>query len=108
MILSVFVSGCSDQRLTTRVEEEGITNNAMQDKLDKYTPFGLSADLSHLSENQKMMIPLLIEAGGIMDKIFWSEAFGDKDSFLKNLSEDEAAFATITQASAYPRRTCSR
>ena len=95
MILSVFVSGCSDQRPTTKVEEEGITNNVMQDKLNKYTPFGLTADLSHLSENQKKMIPLLIKAGGIMDKLFWNEAFGDKDGFLKNLSEDEAAFATI-------------
>ncbi|MCZ6900732.1 MAG: Zn-dependent hydrolase [Bacteroidetes bacterium] len=95
MILSVFVSACSDQRSSTQVEEESITNNVMQDKLNKYTPFGLTADLSHLSENQKKMIPLLIKAGGIMDKLFWNEAFGDKDGFLKNLSEDEAAFATI-------------
>ena len=95
MILSVFVSACSDQRSSTQVEEESITNNVMQDKLNKYTPFGLTADLIHLSENQKKMIPLLIEAGGIMDKLFWNEAFGDKDGFLKNLSEDEAAFATI-------------
>ena len=45
--------------------------------LTKYVKVKLEADLSHLSENQKKMIPLLIEAASEMDKAFWKQAYGD-------------------------------
>ncbi len=69
---------------------------AQDSMLHKYTPFKLEADLSHLSENQKKMIPILIKAGSIMDRLFWYEAYGDKKSFLDELPNDALkAFATI-------------
>lgn len=37
----------------------------------KYTPVKLETDLSMLSENQKKMIKILIEASEIMDDLFW-------------------------------------
>ena len=54
--------------------------------LDKYTKFSLKTDVSKLSNGQKSMIPLLIEAAKIMDELFWYEAYGDKEELLSSLS----------------------
>ncbi len=42
-----------------------------------YAEFALTADLSGLSDNQREMIRLLIEASAIMDDLFWRQAYGD-------------------------------
>jgi hypothetical protein len=65
-------------------------------RYDIYAEVRLSADLSHLDDNQKQMIPLLIEASKIMDQLFWLQAFGDPEPFLADI-EDPAArrFAAI-------------
>lgn len=64
--------------------------------LDKYTTVRLTADVSHLPESEREMIPLLIEAADIMDSLFWHQAYGDPDS-LWMLIEDESVrrFAEI-------------
>ncbi len=45
-----------------------------------YVPVKLTADLSALSEEDRQMLPLLIEAAQIMDTLFWHEAWGAPDS----------------------------
>jgi hypothetical protein len=62
----------------------------LQQKLGMYTTFRLTADLSSLSEKERQMIPLLIEAGKIMDELFWYEAYGKGDSLLNALTDDAA------------------
>jgi len=44
--------------------------------LTKYVTVKLESDLSHLSENQRKMIPLLIDAAKQMDAAFWRQAYG--------------------------------
>ncbi|HYH56923.1 MAG TPA: Zn-dependent hydrolase, partial [Anseongella sp.] len=61
----------------------------MQKKLDQYVSMELSADISGLSENERKMLPLLIDAAKVMDSLFWYEAYGNGDSLLASL-EDEA------------------
>lgn len=66
-------------------------------RLSIYYPVALTTDMSKLSDNQKKMISLLIDASKIMDDLFWKQAFGDsKAAFLSTLSDDEVRhFATI-------------
>lgn len=54
-----------------------------------YVPFTLEADLSGLSENDRAMIPLLLEAAKIMDDLFWIESYGDKNGLLNSLSDEK-------------------
>ncbi len=62
----------------------------------KYTPFTLTTDTALLSENQKAMIPLLIEAAEAMDEAFWIQAYGDKDALLGSIEDtDLRRFAEI-------------
>jgi hypothetical protein len=61
-----------------------------------YADFTLTSDLSHLSENQKKMVSLLIDASKIMDDLFWQQAFGDRQSFLSRIPDEATrAFADI-------------
>ena len=68
-----------------------------KNRLDIYYPVTLSADISHLSDNQKQMLAVLIEASVIMDNLFWRQAFGDnKDTFLADITDTKTRnFANI-------------
>jgi hypothetical protein len=55
---------------------------------DIYAEFTLRTDLSHLSVNQKKMIPVLIEISKIMDELFWLQSYGDKESLLSSIEND--------------------
>ena len=54
-----------------------------------YTPVTLTADLSHLSQKQKDMIGVLIDASKIMDELFWRQTYGDRKALdgVKNAKE---------------------
>ncbi|MHA6249372.1 dipeptidyl-peptidase 3 family protein [Pontibacter sp. CAU 1760] len=74
----------------TATAEAAAATDGLQQKLDMYTDVRLTADLSHLSAQEKQMIPLLIEAGDMMNKLFWYEAYGKKDSLMSALGSDAA------------------
>lgn len=72
------IAGCG-----SRAGEEGGLMS-IRDRLDQYTTFRLTTDLSVLSDNQREMIPLLIRAAEEMDEIFWMQAWGDKRELLQD------------------------
>ena len=55
--------------------------------LDKYTTIRLTTDLGALSENERQMIPLLIDAAEAMDRIFAVQAYGDLDSLEATVAD---------------------
>jgi hypothetical protein len=59
-------------------------------RFDIYADVGLTTDLGHLSDNQKQMIGLLIDAGKITDDIFWQQVWGDKDELLNSIENPKA------------------
>jgi hypothetical protein len=70
--------------------------NDLQQKIGQYAVVELTTDLSVLSAKQKEMIPLLIEAGKIMDECFWYEALGDKVQLLASIDDrQQRRFAKI-------------
>ena len=65
--------------------------------IDKYAEYTLTTDISHLSENEKEMLPLLFEAADIMEDLFWKENYGDKEELMARISDpDLQRFACIT------------
>ena len=77
------------------MDDEGGTIQAaiqddIQDLVNGYAVFRLEADLSHLSENDRQVVRLLIEAARPMDDIFWMEAYGDQEEALALAQGDEA------------------
>ena len=57
-----------------------------------YANFALTADLSGLSDNQREMIAILIEASEIMDDLFWRQAWADDWQTRLDAIEDDDAF----------------
>lgn len=55
----------------------------------KYTSFQLDADVSDLSENQRQIVSLLIEAAQGMDAMFWEQAYGNRDSLLQTIDDPQ-------------------
>ena len=56
-------------------------------RFDIYAEVNLNADLSHLSDNQRQMIGLLINAARITDDIFWQQVWGDKEELLNSIED---------------------
>ncbi len=63
---------------------------------DIYTDFTLTADISHLSVDEKEMLKILFKAAEKMNGIYWQESYGDKAGLMNGISDaDIAAFAEI-------------
>lgn len=61
-----------------------------------YSEFTLETDLSHLSDDQRRMVAVLIDASRIMDDLFWHQAFGVRDALLEQIDDPAAReFARI-------------
>ena len=61
--------------------------SAERELMDKYITVRLTADLSHLPESEREMIPLLIDAADIMDSLFWHQAYGNPDSLWDRVDD---------------------
>ncbi|RUO20423.1 Zn-dependent hydrolase [Aliidiomarina iranensis] len=87
-ITGLFVLGaCSPAPETNTVPEYQPTASA-GNRLDIYEPVRLDVDLSHLSDNEKELISLLIDAAEIMDDLFWQQAYaGDKNELLSRIND---------------------
>lgn len=59
----------------------------MQKLVDNYAEVTLTADLSHLSDNQRTMLGLLVDVSEIMEEVFWLDAIGDKTEFLSRIDQ---------------------
>ncbi|MEM9986172.1 MAG: Zn-dependent hydrolase [Bacteroidota bacterium] len=86
LLLSVTFIGACIAPSDDAARESKANSISIEDRLAKYTPFRLEADLSHLSDPQKQMLAKLIEAAEIMDELFWYEAYGANwKRFLRKL-----------------------
>lgn len=74
-LVGFFIDGCMQDESTS----DGMT---IEDRMDQYTSFELTADISGLTENQKAMIPHLIDAAEAMDEVFWMQAYGKKAELM--------------------------
>lgn len=58
-----------------------------QELADQYAEFPLTTDLSKLTEKEKQMLPLLIEAADQMEAIYWQTAYGDKEQLFEGITD---------------------
>ncbi len=86
LMISCSSSDQSSSSASTEPASQSLSD--LQKRVGIYRPVKLTTDLSVLSENQRKMIPLLIDAAKIMDDLFWYEAYGPKDKFLESAQDD--------------------
>lgn len=73
VIAALLVLLCSSPRLAA----EPAAGDIVEPRPEIYAEFTLTADLEVLSEDQRQMIRLLIQASDVMDELFWRQAYGD-------------------------------
>jgi len=59
----------------------------MEQRVAQYTSFRLTTDLSVLSENERKMLPLLLDAVRAMDGAYWRQAYGDERTLLASIAD---------------------
>lgn len=101
-LLAALIIGCSPQPKEGQNQEKNTmeqTNNEteiVKARPEIYAKVKLTTDISILSENEKKMLGLLIEAAQEMDKVFWKQSFPLYESFnADGLSEAEKLFYQI-------------
>jgi hypothetical protein len=87
-VLIVSSAGCDRPAEVGEDPDHG--SSEMAKNLGKYTSVRLTSNLDHLSENQKRVIALLIEAGQAMDDAFWIQAYGDKTALMNSIDDADA------------------
>jgi hypothetical protein len=93
LLTATALVSCSQNKKQTKQVEETTDEPS---RFDIYTPVPLITDLSQLSENDKLVIPKLIEAAKVMDELFWMQAYGDKSQLLDTISDEKVKqFAII-------------
>ncbi len=76
--------------------EAAAPQSAVAERVAIYEPVRLTADLSRLSERERQMIPLIIDAAEAMDEAFWIQAYGDREALFDSLNDPQARrFAEI-------------
>ncbi|MDI1253955.1 Zn-dependent hydrolase [Thermomonas sp.] len=63
------------------------SNSDIAAKVASYAQVELKVDLSKLPEGDRQAIVLLLQAGQIMDGLFWKQVYGDKDALLAKISD---------------------
>ena len=101
LFLSVLFTACSrtDAPMPEPVPDDPAPEIAatVPPRPDVYAGFSLTANLDGLSDNQRQMLVLLIEASQIMDDLFWRQAYGDDyASWLASIGvDDERRYAEL-------------
>jgi hypothetical protein len=70
-------------------------SNAEQ-RMERYTTVKHEPDLSKLSESEKRILPLLIEASKAIDEVYWVQSYGNRDSLMRAIGDSsERRYAEI-------------
>ena len=80
------ITGCTEHgaRQGTKLSP---ADSLLNGKIKDYVTVKLTTDLTKLSEKEKQMIPLLIDAAKIMDELYWKQVIGEKQKFLDTIHD---------------------
>ncbi|MFP4369979.1 MAG: dipeptidyl-peptidase 3 family protein [Candidatus Kapaibacterium sp.] len=86
----IFIS-CAEKEEDAMTEQMQL-DPPIEERVNAYAPVKITADISHLTERQRMLIQKLAEAGRICHDIFWKQSAHDaistRDSLLQAKGED--------------------
>ena len=91
LLLTVFSSCKKEKDARKPLKQETVEEyeSDMKKNLNKYVTFKLTADVSVLTENERKMLPILINAANKMNELFWYESYGYKKEQKVGVSAQE-------------------
>ena len=79
LLITIVIAGCQPADREYRQQLQGL--------IDQYEEVTLTADLSMLSDGERQIIPILMEAADIIDEIFWLQSYGPKSTLEEIMQE---------------------
>jgi hypothetical protein len=91
LVLTTIVTGFSS--CTNNSTEKSDANDSLKayvaERLPIYAEVKLSTDVSKLTENERQVLPLLIQAAQVMDELFWTQTYPQRDSLLSTVKDEK-------------------
>lgn len=112
MSIILIVSGCSSSKndknesVTIIPPDIALTPTSVKgvdDRLQIYAPFELKSDVSHLTDNEKEILPLLFQVADIMEEIYWEQTIGNREDFLDRIKDPGSALFSIINYGPWDR-----
>jgi hypothetical protein len=88
MAAAMGLAGCRESGQRSAAASAGaVTPSPLESQVAQYASVRLSSDLSGLSDKERRMLPLLIDAASIMDTVFRRQLYPAYDSLLPSLRD---------------------
>jgi len=87
LALAFALTGCQGDPSKAGASAPKAGDSPIERKLAQYTTVRLTTDLDRLTDGERQMIPLLIDAARSMDAIYWRQAYGNRDSLLRSIQD---------------------
>jgi hypothetical protein len=84
VVAALAAAGCARQQT-----EKKVTEPTMKERLAQYAQIRLETDPSGLTDKERRMIPLLIDAAKVMDDLYWLQTYGDKQALLAKIQDPD-------------------
>ncbi len=91
----VFITSCGNSDNNNNQNQQQVLDTipakklTIDERIKEFAVVTLNSDLSKLTEKEKQVIKLLIQASKTMDEIFWLQSYGSKDSLFALLKTPE-------------------
>jgi hypothetical protein len=89
-VFALMLFSCNNAGSPTVANTKDSSQNYIEKNLAGYEKVRLTTDVSKLTEKEKQMIALFIQAAQIMDDLYWQQCFGNKDSLLNSVTDEKA------------------
>jgi len=79
---------CSNDK-TSESETKDSLRAYVSERLPIYARVRLTTDIQKLTDNERKVLPLLIQAAQIMDELFWEQVYPQRDSLLAAINDEK-------------------
>jgi hypothetical protein len=69
--------------------EKQVIEPTMNEKVAEYVTVRLETSPAGLTEKERRMIPLLIDAAKVMDDLYWQQTYGNRESLLARITDPD-------------------
>ncbi|RZK70535.1 MAG: Zn-dependent hydrolase, partial [Pedobacter sp.] len=87
------ITSCNNTQKNTDTNGKATTKDSLQSYVDQriaiYETVKLTTNLNDLTTSERKILPLLIQAAQIMDKLFWKQAYPHRDSLLSTIKDEK-------------------
>ena len=86
--IAVALVACTSPKEEPKVSESNAPTSPLAAKIRQFAPTELSADTSHLSDNDRKALDKLIEAARLLDPLFLRQVWSGNEALWKKLESD--------------------